>query len=111
MAKRVTKVKKAGLTNEVMEADLLSLAEQAAKLHTLKALADTDGGKELVGLLIKDVLYCVGTLRGQYKTASHMELVATIASMDAHLATAQLLLNSKDNLKIVDDQLEEALRE
>jgi hypothetical protein len=110
MSKRVTKIKEEA-PELLSNPDIYNLAEQADQLHSLKTLADTDGGKDLINLLIKDVVYAVHKLCGKYKIATHTELIATIADMHAHLTTAQLLLRSKDNLEIVDSELDEMLRE
>lgn len=90
---------------------VFDLAEQADKLQELKALYDTDGGKQLVKLLVQDVVYRVNGLCSAYKTMSHTELITTIADMDAHLSTARLLMNAKEGVAIIDAELEEALRE
>lgn len=107
---RLTKVKEKApelLTNP----EVASLAEQADQLHKIKALADTDGGKELIKLLLTDVVGSVNRLIGLYRTATRDELVSTIAEMSAHLNTARLLINSKDNLEFLDSELEDMLRE
>jgi hypothetical protein len=91
--------------------DVILLAEQADMAHDIKALYDTAGGKQLVELLIQNVVGSVHRLRGGFATMPHMELVAIIAQIDSDLATAKLLIDSKDVNEVLDAELEEALRE
>jgi hypothetical protein len=91
--------------------DILQLAEQADVVHSLKALHDTDGGKQLVKLLIEDALGCVHRLSGGYHTMSHIEMVSLCAQLDTKLATAKLLIDSKQVKEVLDAELEEAMRE
>lgn len=80
-------------------------------LHDLKALYDTNGGKRLVELLIKDVNANVQRLAGQYMVLSHIEMIALAASISEKLAIAHTLTRSKENLAVIEEQLETALSE
>jgi hypothetical protein len=91
--------------------DVFDLAEQADRLQELKALYDTEGGKQLVKLLVQDASIRMQQLCGSYKTMSHMDIVSVIADIDAHMATARLLLNAKEGVAILDAELQDALRE
>lgn len=91
--------------------DIYDLADQADKLQELKALYDMEGGKQLVKLLVSDSAMLVHQLCGSYKTMTHVELMAVIAAIDAHLSTARLLLNAKESVAILDAELQEALSE
>jgi hypothetical protein len=93
------------------DVDVFNLADEADKLQDLKVLYDTDGGKQLVSLLIKDTKYGLQSLCSTYRTASHTELIALIAHIDAHWSTAKLLLSAEDGLRMLDSELENALRE
>lgn len=91
--------------------EVFDLAAQADQLQELKALADMEGGKQLIKLLIKDVVFKVNQLQASYRTASHIELLAIISEMSAHLNTAKLLINSKENIELLDKELAESLSE
>jgi hypothetical protein len=107
---RLSKVKEKNpelLTNP----EVVDLAQQADHLHDIKALAESNGGKALVKILFTDVVHSVRKLGGMYTTATHAELVSQIARMDAHLSTARLIVNAKDNLEYLDSELAEMLRE
>lgn len=93
------------------KAHVEKLKGQVEKLHDISALASTEGGKTLISLLIKDTVGGVQRLRSAYKTASHTELIAIIADMNARFETAKLLLNAKDSEEVAVARLEEALRE
>lgn len=89
----------------------MMLLEQADGLHGIKTLMDNDGGKQLVKLLSKDVVNGVYALRGKYKNATHTELVALVALLDSRIDLLRLLLNAKDSLSVVNEEIESALRE
>lgn len=91
--------------------DLLSLIEQADEQHDIKAMAESNGGKIVAKLLLQDVVGKVMQLEAMYKTASHIELVAVIADLSAYLTTAKLFIRSKENVKLLDEQIAEALTE
>lgn len=104
---RVRRLKKDGVKDE----RALGVAKEADRLQDLKALNDTPGGKQLVDLLMEDAVGQIHQLRGGYKSLSHIEMIALIASIDSKLDTAKLLLNAKDSMDIQLELLEEALRE
>lgn len=107
---RRSKVKKENpeaLKNE----DILSLIDQADIQQDIKVMAESAGGKIVTKLLIQDVVNKIMQLEAMYKTASHVELIAVIADMLAYLNTAKLLTRSKENLKLLDEQIAEALTE
>ena len=91
--------------------DVFDLATEADQLQSIKALADTEGGQLLIKLLMKDVVNKVNQLESNYRSASHIELLAIIAEMSVHLNTARLLIKSKENLDYLDKELTEALSE
>lgn len=91
--------------------EIYQLAEQADIIHELKALYDSKSGKQLVKLLIGDAINVVHNLRSSYKTATHTELIALIALMDASISTAKLLMEAKEVNDVINSELEEALRE
>jgi len=91
--------------------DIVQLAEQADMAHNLKALYDSEGGKQLVKLFMQDAVGCVHRLRGGYNTMSHIEMIAIIAKMDINISSAMLLMDAKEVKAVLDSELEEALRE
>ena len=91
------------------------LQEQIEQVRDLECLYQTIGGKTLVKILLKDVALRVNSLQSVYRTATHIELVALIAELDAHLSTAKSLLNAKAGKEILeaefDEMIEEALQQ
>lgn len=87
------------------------LQEQIDQLHDLECLFQTEGGKTLVKILLRDVVLRVNSLQSMYRTATHIELVALIAEMDAHLSTAKSLLNAKEGKEILEAQFDEMIEE
>lgn len=91
--------------------DVFDLAAQADQLQDLKAVADTPGGKQLIKLLMTDVVGSINRLESSYRTATHQELTAIIAQMSASLTLAKVLIHSKENMEALDKELEAALSE
>jgi hypothetical protein len=87
------------------------LAEEYDKVHSIKALADTEGGKEIAKLLVQNVVQSVHKLSNNYTTMPHTEMVALCATMKSDLSLARLITNSKDNLKHLDEMIADALLE
>lgn len=85
------------------------LMEQSTKLHDLKALADTNGGKELIRLLVRDTINTLHSLRSTYRDSSREELVAMIATMSAHYDVARMLIKAEENEKEAEEMLDEQL--
>lgn len=107
---RVNKIKQDA--PELLEnQEVMDAAEQADKLHDLKALYDMPGGKALVNQLLTSTRQNVFRLIGMYKTASDIEIRSVIAAIDTELNTARLLLNAKDGLEILEQQLTDILSE
>ena len=79
--------------------------------NALKALKQSDGGKVLVENLLKDVVNTVGVLENQYKTLSHMEMVAYCASLSEKLSLIRVITRSEQNYKDLQDLLKDTLAE
>lgn len=91
--------------------EVVDLVAQADQMQDLKAVADTPGGKQLVKLLLTDVVSAVNRLESSYKTATHTELIAICAQLSSSLTLAKLLLRSKENMELLDKELENVLSE
>lgn len=91
--------------------DITELAAEGDKLHDIKVLAQSDGGKTLVKLLSRDVIFSIQKLTGMYRTATRDEMVSVLASIEAQFNVARLLMTADETLKYLDAELEEALRE
>lgn len=108
--KRLSQIKKSN--PELLDNDHVRyLAEQGDLAHNIKTIADSEGGKATMQLLLRDVVSRVYALSTQYKTASHAELMALCADLSSHLQLAKLYVNAEDSLAELDAQLEEALTE
>ena len=91
--------------------DLMTLIEEADKLHDIKVLATSPGGKLITKALLQDVVNKIAQLESMYKTASHTELIAVIADMSANLSLAKVFIKSEENVRLLDEQIAEALTE
>jgi hypothetical protein len=100
---RVKTLKEAG------HEDSVDLAEQADKLQDIKALADTNGGKEIIKLLLTDAVNAMRKMSTNYATYTHSDFIAQCATINANVSLAKLLINSKDNLEYLDEQIAELL--
>ena len=91
--------------------ELVENAEAYDKLHALKALHDTEGGKVLVNSLVSDAVARIHYIRGGYATLTHQQLITAISQIDVYLDTAKALMNAADGMRLLDEQIEEALSE
>jgi len=78
---------------------------------SLDSLLKTDGGKALRDLLLKDTIHTIGVLENQYKTLSHIEMIAYCAALSEKLSLLRALTRSSKNLddlkKMIADTLQE----
>lgn len=107
---RLAQLKRDNPDFEVDE-QITATTEQIDQLHKIKTVGDSEGGQELVKLLLQDVRGNVSRLTSMYRTATHLELLAVISQMESKLDLARLITNAKEGQKILEEQLEEALRE
>lgn len=91
--------------------DSIDLAEQADKLQDIKALGDTNGGKELVTLLLTDVVNNVRKLSNNYSSYTQQEFIATCATMKANTDLAKLITSAESNLDYLDEEIARLLAE
>ena len=102
---RVKELKDAG------HEDSIDLAEQADKLQDIKALGDTNGGKELVKLLLTDVVNNVRKLSNNYSSYTQQEFIAACATMKANTDLAKLITSAEGNLEYLDEEIARLLAE
>ena len=89
--------------------EALNLAEQFDTVHDLKALYDTEGGKQLVNLLLQDVSAAVQKIASQRRELTLVDFQSLASDIDTKLNLAKLLLNAKENEEFLEEQLQEAL--
>ena len=89
--------------------EVLDLAEQFDTVHDLKALYDTNGGKQLVSLLLQDMSSAVHKIASQRSTLSLLEFQSLASDIDTKLNLAKLLINAKANEDFLEEQIQEAL--
>jgi hypothetical protein len=77
----------------------------------LKTVASSDGGKILIANLLKDVVGSVGVLENQYKTLTHIELIAQCAALSEKLSLLRTLTRASKNLDDLKKLLEDTLSE
>jgi hypothetical protein len=91
--------------------DIRLFAEQADKLHDLKGLNDSPGGKQLVALLKNEIENKTATLAGQHLELTHQQMVGISAGIQACRDIVRLLENAETNMKHAEEQLDEAMEE
>lgn len=74
---------------------------------TLKGFAASDGGQLLLEAMQQDIAGTVNLLAGTYKTASHAELLASIAKLDSLLSLMKAMTRADDNLTLAEAYLAE----
>lgn len=109
---RKKKLEKATQNNPYINYDALEgLADDADKLHDIKAIFDMEGGKILVDALIADVVSSVDRLASGYSELTHDQFAALAAHISVNLSLARTLTRSTENLKYADEALKDALSE
>jgi len=74
---------------------------------SLKTLLESDGGKILTNLLKKDISNTVENISSNYKTLTHIEFISLAASISERMNILRVLDNSKTNLDLAREALEE----
>ena len=92
--------------SKIKEPHILSLVQDEDRLHSIKALGDTVGGKVLVELLMKDVVDIVYKLQNQPENRD-----ALCIELQVTLTLAKLIINAEDSEKVLKEQITEALSE
>ena len=83
------------------------LKQRLAEQHALKVFYESTAGGVLKRELVDAIASCVYTLRGMYKTASHQEIVAQIAKIDAILMVLDTLKTAKSDEESLTEELDE----
>ena len=73
----------------------------------IDAITNTKGGKRLLKSIKEDVLSTAESLTREYKTATHMELIALCAGLESKLGLYKVLTKAKDNIDVLETILEE----
>ena len=73
--------------------------------HDLKVLGQTPGGKVLVNAYTKDILSAVYQLSHQYRTLTHMEMIAICAGMNEKMAVVQTICRAEEAERELTEQL------
>lgn len=107
---KLSKLKEANPELEVTP-ELADNTETYDKVHDLKALYDTPGGKVLVKSLVDDAVSRLHMIRGNCGTMTHQELIKNLMQIDVYLDTAKSLMDAEEAMKLLDAEIEEALRE
>lgn len=88
-----------------------NLKKQKKTYQSLNSLYNTDGGKILVDSLIKDVTDSVEYLSNQYRGMDVHEFQSKCAELNAKLTLARTLTRAKRNETVVDEAIEETLKQ
>ena len=91
---------------KITNPEVQDLVEQAEALHEIKALYDQPGGKQLVSLLLKDVVSTVHLLAN-----GNQERDMLCERLKANLNLARLLIKAEENEQHLDDLIADALAE
>lgn len=95
--------------NPEVSAEVLADADKYDKVKDIAIFADTEGGKILKESAMKDVLAVIYSIVNTYQTASHAELVARCATLNANINLWSVLAQSKKDAELFKRDLEQAL--
>ncbi len=88
-----------------------SIKKDIRKYSAIEAVKDSDGGRELITTLQKDISSVIEDIAGNYKTLSHIELVTKCARLSEKLSMLKVLERAKKNRELALDALKTAQRE
>ena len=71
----------------------------------IDAVALSKGGKRIISGLREDIVVAIDIISRDYKTATHMELVALCADLSAKMSVFRVLTNAKKNIATLEDIL------
>lgn len=102
--------KKAELQKQPRVSDeAISLAEQWDQLHDLKALYDSEGGKQLVSLLLQDISSAVTNVAANRRMYTLQDFQSLASDIDTKLNLVRLLTRAEENERFVEEQIQESL--
>lgn len=96
--------------SEELKEQIKDVREDVKMYAELEAVKNSDGGKRVLKGLGSDIVTAIDKLCQSYKTASHIELIALIASMDERLGIFRTLNRSTKNKELALAELEELLK-
>lgn len=88
-----------------------SVLQDLESFAALEALANSEGGKLLVGTLTEDALNDIDALTAGYKKLSHIEIMGLCASLEKSLDTIRAIKRSTKNKNMAKEALEEIIGE
>ena len=89
----------------------LDLADQFDTNHDIKALADSPGGKQLVDLLLKDVVGTVNKIAGNRAEYTLPQFQAAGADLDTKLNLLRIITRAEENEQYLQEMIADALAE
>lgn len=102
-------MKKKIIKGENPEVD--ELLEEIGVQHSLRAVADSEGGKLIIKQSKREITALIDELCGTYKKGTHPELVSIIAKIEARTAILRILLKADKNVRDAEMYLEELTAE
>ena len=84
--------------------EMLEQLQQRDEYHAIKVVGDTEGGKALID-------YLVGQIMGTIHRLANSDADPLCAHLQANMNLLRVLLKAEDNEKMLDEVLEEALRD
>lgn len=85
------------------------IEKDLSRFKKFEVMANSEGGQEFKKLCLQDIVNAVDILATKFQTLNHIELVAQCAILKERLTTYRLLKNSKENVILASEALQEAL--
>ena len=73
--------------------------------HDLKVLGQTPGGKVLVDAYTRDIVSAVNQLAHQYRSLTHVEMIAICAGMNEKLSVVHTITRAEEAERELTEQL------
>lgn len=78
---------------------------------SIQVVADMEGGQLIQKTLRKDLISAVDSIANKFKTAKPNQIIAMCATIKATLDMLRVYSNAKTNKKMLEEELEKALKE
>lgn len=91
--------------------EVTDMMQDLGKISSIKVLADSEGGKILVGSLVTDIVGTVDTLCARYQKLTLQEFVALSADMKSKIDLVRVITRAPKNKKSLEGLIEDTIKE
>ncbi len=99
------------LEKENQNSELKEIEEDIKKFSKIAEIGKTDGGKEIIQALERDIVGVIDELKNKYKRAKHFSLICMLSKLSEKLDLYRVLTRAEQNKKDAKKEYEKRLKE